>query len=73
MADQVRRVRWPMKFRMVPAQIADKVAELSGAHSRQSSGELRYKNLPKSSKLLGIITHEFIFPNSVSLWGLQPR
>ena len=30
------RCRWPMKFRMVPVQIADKVAELSGAHSRQS-------------------------------------
>ena len=48
------RCRWPMKFRMVPVQIADKVAELS------SSGGLRYKNLPRSSKLLGI-THEFIF------------
>ena len=57
------RCRWPMKFRMVPVQIADKVAELSGAHSshsKQSSGGLRYKNLPRSSKLLGI-THEFIF------------
>ena len=55
------RCRWPMKFRMVPVQIADKV-ELSGAHSshsRQSSGGLRYKNLPRSSKLLGI-AHEFI-------------
>ena len=54
------RCRWPMKFRMVPVQIADKVAKQSGAHSRQSSGGLRYKNLPRSSKLLGI-THEFIF------------
>ena len=49
------RCRWPMKFRMVPVQIADK----SGAHSRQSSEGLRYKNLPRSSKLLGI-THEFM-------------
>ena len=61
MADQAgSRCRWPMKFRMVPVQIADNVAELSSAHSRQSSGGLRYKNLPRSSKLLGI-THEFIF------------
>ena len=59
------RCRWPMKFRMVPVQIADKVAELSGAHSRQSSGGLRYKNLPRSSKLLGI-THQFI-------WQLGPH
>ena len=44
---------------MVPVQIADKVAEVSGAHSRESSGGQRYKNLPRSSKLLGI-THEFI-------------
>ena len=58
------RCRWPMKFRMVPVQIADKAAELSGAHSRQSSGRLRYKNLPRSSKLLGI-TREFI-------WKLPP-
>ena len=28
------RCRWPMKFRMVPAQMADKVAELSGALRR---------------------------------------
>ena len=48
---------WPMKFRMVPVQIADRVAEVSGAHSRQSSG-FGYKNL-RSSKLLEI-THEFI-------------
>ena len=26
--------RWPMKFRMVAMQIANKIAELSGAHSR---------------------------------------
>ena len=49
-----------MKFRMVRVQIADKDAEVSGAHSRQSSGGLRCKNLPRSSKLLGI-TYEFIF------------
>ena len=49
--------RWPM---MVPVQIADKVAELSGAHSRQNSGGRQYKNLPRSPKLLGI-TREFIF------------
>ena len=52
-----------MKFRMVPAQIADGVVEVSGAvsgaHSRQSSGGFRYKNLPKNFKLLGI-AHEFI-------------
>ena len=30
------RFRWPMKFRMVPVQIAGKVAEVSRAHSRQS-------------------------------------
>ena len=51
MADEVRRV---------PVQTADKVAEVSGAHSRQSCGGFRYKSLPRSSKLLGI-THEFIF------------
>ena len=44
---------------MVPVQIADKVAEVSRARSRQSSGGSWYKNLPRSSKLLGI-THEFI-------------
>ena len=69
MADQGgSRRRWPMKFRMVPVQIADKVAELSGAHSRQSSGGLRYKNLPRSSKLLGI-AHEFIFSQQRELMG----
>ena len=50
MADEVRRV---------PVQTADKVAEVSGAHSRQSCGGFRYKSLPRSSKLLGM-THEFI-------------
>ena len=69
MADEVPegsgrlRFRWPMKFRMVPVQIAARVAEVSGAvsgaHSKQSSGAFRYKNFPKTSKLLGI-THEFI-------------
>ena len=54
------RRRWPIKFRMVPAQIIDNVAELSGIHSRQNSGGFRYKNLPRFSKLLGI-THEFIW------------
>ena len=63
------RCRWPMKFRMVPVQIADKVAELSGAHSRQSSGGLRYKNLPRSSRLLGI-TDEFIFPTCEDVYCL---
>ena len=48
-----------MKFRMVPAQIADRVAEVSGAHSRQRSGGFRHKNLRRSSKLLGI-AHELI-------------
>ena len=47
-----------MRFQRVPVQIADKVAEESGAHSRH--GGFRYKNLPRFSKLLGI-THEFIF------------
>ena len=42
------RCRWPMKFRMVPVQIADKVAELSGAHSRQSSGGFRCRCLMRS-------------------------
>ena len=64
------RCRWPMKFRMVPVQIADKVAELSGAHSRQSSGGLWYKNRPRSSKLLGI-THEFILFLSYSKRSAQ--
>ena len=27
------RCRWPMKFRMVPVQIADKFVELSGART----------------------------------------
>ena len=48
------------EVRKVPVQTADKVAEVSGADSRRSCGGFRYKNLPKSSKLLGI-THEFIF------------
>ena len=48
------------------------------APCRQSSGGLRYKNLPRSSKLLGIphefILHKcfasvFVFSNSVSLMG----
>ena len=43
--------------------IADRVAEVSVAHSRQSSEGFRYKILPRSSKLLGI-THEFIGPPS---------
>ena len=50
MTDEVRRV---------PAQIADRVAGVFSAYSRQSSGGFWYKNLPRSSKLLGI-THEFI-------------
>ena len=52
--------RWPIKIRMVPVQVEDKVAELPGAHSRQDSGNFRYKNLPRSSELLGI-AHELIF------------
>ena len=61
MADQVRRVPVQMAHEVPDGSgaVADKVAELSGAHSRQSSGGLRYKNLPRSSKLLGI-PHEFI-------------
>ena len=51
--------RW-LKFRMVPVQIANRVADVSGARSKRSTGGFRYKNLPRSSKLLGI-THEFIF------------
>ena len=50
--------RW-LKFRMVPVQIANRVADVSGARSKRSTGGFRYKNLPRSSKLLGI-THEFI-------------
>ena len=73
MADQGgSRRRWPMKFRMVPVQIADKVAELSGAHSRQSSGGLRYKNLPRSSKLLGI-AHEFISKKLLTCHNINIR
>ena len=56
-----------MRFRRAAAQIAgkvpaiaDEVPEGSGTHSKQSSGGFRYKNLPRSSKLLGI-THGFIF------------
>ena len=58
--------RWPMRFRRAAAQIAGKVPAMagevpegSGTHSKQSSGGFRYKNLPRSSKLLGI-THGFI-------------
>ena len=58
MADEVRKV---------PVQTADKVAEVSGADSRRSTGGFRYKNLPKSSKPLGI-THEFIFPQTGRIW-----
>ena len=47
------RCRWPMKFRMVPVQIADKVAELSGAHSRQSSGGLRFQKPSKIFQAVG--------------------
>ena len=56
------RFRWPMKFRMVPVQIADRIAEVSGAVSgvHKSSGAFRYKNFLKNSKLLGI-THDFFF------------
>ena len=54
--------RMLMRFQRVPVQMADKVAEVSGAHSRQSSGGFGYKNFPRSSKLLGI-THEFILEN----------
>ena len=50
--------RW-LKFRMVPVQIANRVADVSGARSKRSTGGFRHKNLPRSSKLLGI-THEFI-------------
>ena len=48
----------PMKFRMVPVQIADKVAKksgaASGAYSKQISGTLLLKK-KRISKLLGII------------------
>ena len=50
-------------------QIADRVAEVSVAHSRQSSEGFRYKILPRSSKLLGI-THEFMALD-VFLGGFQ--
>ena len=60
MADEVRKV---------PVQTADKVAEVSGADSRRSCGGFRYKNLPKSSKLLGI-THEFICSWFISIYDL---
>ena len=49
-----------MRFRRVLVQIADEVLDGSGTHSKQSSEGLRYKNIPRSSKLLGI-THGFIF------------
>ena len=46
------RFRWQMKFRMVPAQIADRVAEVSGAvsgaHSKQKVPE---RSCKKPSKL----------------------
>ena len=60
-----------MRFRRVPdqtdevprvaGQIADEVLQGSGTHSKQSSAGFRYKNIPRSSKLLGI-THGFICP-----------
>ena len=49
-----------MRFRRVAGQIADEVLEGSGTHSKQSSGGFRYKNIPRSSKLLGI-THGFVY------------
>ena len=49
-----------MRFRRVAGQIADEVLEGSGTHSNRSCGGFRHKNMPKSSKLLGI-THGFIF------------
>ena len=62
-----------MSFWRVPDQKADEVLEGccavpamaevpegSGTHSKQSSGGFRYKNFPRSSKLLGV-THGFIY------------
>ena len=53
-------------------QIANKVAEVSRAHSRQSSGEFWYKNLPISAKLLGITMSVYVhfFPNSKTCYGV---
>ena len=53
-----------MRFRRVAGQIADEVLEGSGTHSRQISGGFRYKNIPRSSKLLGI-THATFITNLV--------
>ena len=48
-----------MRFRRVAGQIADEVLEDSGTHINRSCGGFQHKNMPKSSKLLGI-THGFI-------------
>ena len=56
-----------MRFRRVAGQIADEVLEGSGTHSNRSCGGFRHKNMPKSSKLLGI-THGFF-----SLSDLLPK
>ena len=55
-----------MRFRRVAGQIADEVLEGSGTHSNRSSGGFRYKNIPKSSKLLGI-AHGFIVSETWSM------
>ena len=60
-------VQKAVKLRMVLVQIADRVAEASVAHSRQSSGGFRRKILPRSSKLLEIPNELFFFRASLIL------